>query len=194
MTSLTHALNISKINALFFISICLLLSSCGYYSRDEYLGVVKNSAWQTRLGGNPDLYRFKCAGQTVTYPSTLINAKVKSDALLGIPLVPPPSNTSIKTSVTQPLQFELWFEGKPSPQCSVNDVSIQLPHRTLKPMMAIDRDELYPNQAYCVYQFPIQQSTLSSFSLQVSPAKMGCNVPALTVQRKTATRYHGYSD
>lgn len=184
----------AKTSAVLCVSICLLLSSCGYYSRDEYLGVVKNSAWQTRLGENPDLYRFKCAGYTVTYPSTIINANVKSDALLGIPLYAPTPNTHIKTGITAPLQFELWFEGKPSPQCGVNDVSIRLPHTTLKPSVATDRNALYPNQAYCVYQFPIQQATVNSFSLQVQPAKIGCNVPSLTIQRKVATRYKGYSD
>jgi hypothetical protein len=194
MTAVTPALQVSKTRAVFYIISCLLLSSCGYYSHDEYLGVVKNSAWQTRFGGDPDLYRFKCVGHTITYPSTIINANIKTDALLGIPLSASSSSTHIKTSITEPLQFELWFEGNPSPHCSVNDVSIQLPHTTLKPIMATDRDEMYPNLAYCVYQFPVQQSTVNSFSLQVQPAKLGCHVPKLTIQRKVATRYKGYSD
>ena len=119
---------------------------------------------------------------------------MKSDSLLGIPLYAPTPSTHIKTGITASLQFELWFEGKPSPQCSVNDVRIRLPHTTLTPIVATDRDELYPNQTYCVYQFPIQHSTINSFSLQVQPAKFGCNVPPLTIQRKVATRYKGYSD
>ena len=194
MPAAIPVVQVSKTCAALYISLCLLLSSCGYYSHDEYLGVVKNSAWKTRFGGNPDLYHFKCAEHTVTYPSSLINTTGKADALLGIPLAAHPSSTAIKTGITEPLQFELWFEGKPSPQCSVNDVSIQLPHTTLKPNVATDRDEMYPNLAYCVYQFPVQQATVNSFSLQVQPAKLGCHVPKLTIQRKVATRYKGYSD